>query len=309
MIVNHLVDYIFEKQFSDQVGLGFKLFDAKIIKSDMKLVILFITVFSPVMIQYSAKTTASELSISESIGSYTAGCIRNSAALSDDGEGYQIIRPSRGRYFGNPETISYIESLSKKVEKKLNGILLIADISQQTGGPILDDHSSHQIGLDADILLWQHPVAKNRSLTTTEREHIHPQSILTDDQMRVDKFKWDDVHGEILKMAASDARVDRIFINPVIKRRLCAIYPREIWLGKVRPWYGHDGHFHVRLKCPQGNSLCESQKPIEASGDGCGSDLNSWFRADGSIKKRKKSGHSVQKKLPSECTAIMNGLY
>ena len=117
----------------------------------MKLIILLIAALSPVIIQYSAKTAASELSISESIGAYTAGCIRNSAALSIDGEGYQVIRPSKGRYYGNPATIEFIESLSKKANKELNTMLLIADISQQTGGPILDDHSSHQIGLDADI--------------------------------------------------------------------------------------------------------------------------------------------------------------
>jgi len=279
-----------------------------IIYSAIMRQILLIAALSLVIIQYSAKTTAGELSISESIGAYTAGCIRNSAALSTNGEGFQVIRSGRGRYYGNPEMIEYIESLSKKANKELNTMLLIADISQQTGGPILDDHSSHQIGLDADILLWQHPIAKQRTLTITEREHMHPQSVLTDDEMAVDEFKWDEIHGEILKIAASDTRVDRIFINPVIKRKLCTEYPGELWLGKLRPWYGHEGHFHVRLKCPQGNSLCESQKPIEISGDGCGSDLSSWFKPDGRIKK-KKSGYSQQKKLPAECAPIMNGIY
>jgi len=272
--------------------------------------IIFLTAFVTLAtLQYSSKTDASEIRIPESIGSYTAGCIRNSATLSKDGVGYQVIRPSRGRYYGHPETITYIELLGKKVNKELNGTLLIADISQQTGGPIPDDHSSHQIGLDADILLWQHPIAGNRTLTITEREHIHPQSVLTDDEMRIDEFKWDNIHGEILKVAASDDRVDRIFINPIIKRKLCSIYPKEKWLGKLRPWYGHDGHFHVRLRCPEGDSLCESQKPIEITGDGCGSDLDSWFRPDGRIKEEKKSGFSTQKKLPPECAKIMKGLY
>lgn len=273
----------------------------------MRLNILLLAFFSLAIFQFNGKIIASEFSISESIGSYTAGCIRNSAVLSIDGDGYQVIRLSRGRYYGNPETIGYIESLSKKVKQELKGTLLIADISQQTGGPILDDHSSHQMGLDADILLWQHPIARNRTLTITEREHIHPQSILTDDEMRIDEFKWNPIHGEIIKVAASYPRVDRIFINPVIKRRLCAVYPGELWLGKLRPWYGHDGHFHVRLRCPEGNSLCKSQKPIEITGDGCGSDLDSWFRANGQIKK--KISYSTQKKLPPECAPIMNGIY
>lgn len=251
---------------------------------------------------------ANEIILSESIGAYTSGCIRNSSALSFNGEGYQVIRPGRGRYYANPETIDYIETLSANVKNQLGGILLIADISQQTGGPMPDDHSSHQIGLDTDILFWQHPIAKTRILTTTEREHIHPQSVLTEDETAVDEFKWNPVNEKILQMAASDQRVDRIFINPVIKRKLCQSYRGQQWLGKLRPWYGHDGHFHVRLKCPQGDNLCESQQPIEVSGDGCGSDLALWFRADGRIK-AEKSGSGKQKKLPPECAQIMNGSY
>ncbi|MEM7009531.1 MAG: penicillin-insensitive murein endopeptidase, partial [Thermodesulfobacteriota bacterium] len=123
---------------------------------------------------------ANEKSNSEAIGAYTAGCIRNSAALDLNGEGFQVIRPSRGRYYGHPETIEFIEYISAKAKNDHGATLLIADISQKTGGPMPDDHSSHQIGLDADILLWQHPIATKHTLTTTQREHIHPQSVLND---------------------------------------------------------------------------------------------------------------------------------
>ncbi len=245
--------------------------------------------------------------VSESIGAYTAGCIRNSEALNLNGEGWQVIRPSRGRFYGHPETIEFIEFLSQKAKSEYDAILLIADISQKTGGPMPDDHSSHQIGLDADILLWQHPIATKYTLSDTQREHIHPQSVLNESKTGVDDFKWESVNEDILRITASDNRVDRIFLNPVIKKKLCENYPGEAWLGKVRPWYGHDGHFHVRLKCPNGNSLCQAQKPIEISGDGCGADLATWFRSDGTIKARKK-GSSVQKKLPDECISIMNGI-
>lgn len=256
----------------------------------------------------TANSDARELN-SESIGSYTAGCIRNSSALGLDGEGWQVIRPSRGRYYGHPETIEFIEYLSSKAKSEYNATLLIADISQQTGGPMPDDHSSHQIGLDADILLWQHPVATKDILTTIQREHIHPQSVLSRSKTKVDNLKWASVNEEILKITALDNRVDRIFLNPVIKKKLCESYSGQSWLGKIRPWYGHDGHFHVRLKCPAGNSLCQSQKPIDISGDGCGADLASWFQADGTIITRKKSWPSIQKKLPDECISIMNSSY
>ena len=50
-------------------------------------------------------------------------------------------------YEVNPETIEYITTLSKNVSEKLGGILLIGDVAQRTGGPMYDEHSSHQTGL------------------------------------------------------------------------------------------------------------------------------------------------------------------
>lgn len=252
---------------------------------------------------------SAEPQLTESIGFYTAGCIRSSEALPKDGNGYQVIRLGRGRYFAHPETIDYITALSATVEDQLDGLLLIADISQQTGGPMPDDHSSHQTGLDADILFWQHSVAKKRSLTVLERQHIHPQSVLTTEEDSVDPLKWTEVQEKIMMLAASDPRVDRIFINPLIKKRLCMSYSGQDWLGKMRPWYGHDGHFHVRLKCPPGSTNCEPQDPLPGHGDGCGSELDTWFTPDGKVKQRKKSGTYVQRRLPDECILIMNGRY
>lgn len=261
------------------------------------------------MLACSGQSKALESSITESIGSYTAGCIRNSMPLPSDGEGFQVVRLGKGRFYAHPETIDYIKYLASRVNEDLNGIILIGDVTQRTGGPMLDEHSSHQTGLDADILFWQHPIALRRPLTGVERAHIHPQSVLTEDEIEIDAFKWDSKMGEILKLAASDARVDRIFVNPIIKRKVCGEYPGEKWLGKIRPWYGHDGHFHVRLKCPPNNHLCEPQKPIDISDEGCGSDLASWFRADGRIRVQKSTGQSPRPRLPDECLAIVNGAY
>lgn len=242
----------------------------------------------------------------QSIGSYTAGCIRNSTAIPMDGEGFQVIRPGRGRFYANPETIEFIIDLGKRVNE-MRGIILIGDVAQQTGGPMLDEHSSHQTGLDADILYWQHPIALKRQLTNQERENIFPQSVLNAQGTGIDDFKWDVTIGEIVKTAASYVSVDRIFVNPFIKKRLCTTYAGEPWLGKLRPWYGHDGHFHVRLKCPADNASCEPQEPINMFSDGCGAELGEWFTAEGKIKRQKSSGKTVAPRLPDECVAIING--
>ncbi len=268
---------------------------------------MFIRPLTLLLFIFTAVTAfADQNNSTQSIGAYTAGCIRNAAALPKDGKGYQVIRLGRGRFFAHPETLDFITTLSEKVNEELGGLLLIADIAQQTGGPMPDDHSSHQTGLDADILFWQHPVAKERTLSVKERQYINPRSVLFPGGYGIDPNKWSTMQEQILMLAASDPRVDRIFINPVIKRKLCANYGGQDWLAKMRPWYGHDGHFHVRLKCPKGSVSCEAQAPLPNFGDGC-DELITWFREDGTVKTRKKSGSYVPKKLPDECIAIMNG--
>jgi len=42
--------------------------------------------------------------------------------------------------------------------------------------------------------------------------------------------------------------------------------------------YGHDYHFHIRMKCPPGSRECESQ-PDPGTGEGCSAgDLAYWFK-------------------------------
>ena len=61
----------------------------------------------------------------------------------------------------------------------------------------------------------------------------------------------------------------RIFIFPGAKVQMCEDAGGDrAWLRKVRPWWGHDTHFHVRLTCPRGAAGCVDQDP-PPPGDGC----------------------------------------
>ena len=85
---------------------------------------------------------------------------------------------------------------------------------------------------------------------------------------------------KLIKRAASYPQVARIFVHPAIKKALCEMADQvgkdTAWLGKVRPWWNHHYHFHVRLSCPPGIDGCENQK--EVSGDnGCGQELTNWY--------------------------------
>ncbi|RWR30230.1 penicillin-insensitive murein endopeptidase [Sinirhodobacter populi] len=213
------------------------------------------------------------------IGSYSRGCAAGLVALPESGPTWQAMRLNRNRYYGQPVMISFLEDLSRYAAT-LPGWqgLYIGDISQPRGGPMTGGHASHQIGLDADI--WMLP-PQRLNLTRAEREKISSISIRTADQTRVTR-NWTPAHMALMKTAASDPRVDRIFVAAAAKIAMCNAAPRgdRAWLQKIRPIYSHDTHFHVRLKCPPGSTMCEVQRPTVADlskgGDGCDDTLNWW---------------------------------
>lgn len=138
---------------------------------------------------------------------------------------------------------------------------------------MITGHSSHQIGLDVDIWLTPMP---DRILTPQEREDMSAVSMLKD-PFNVDPNKWTPLHTKLIKRAASYPEVDRIFVHPAIKKVLCEQAGKDrAWLDKVRPWWNHYYHFHVRLICAPGAEGCEAQKPV-SSDDGCGQELANWY--------------------------------
>ncbi|WP_328590348.1 penicillin-insensitive murein endopeptidase [Veronia nyctiphanis] len=110
----------------------------------------------------------------------------------------------------------------------------------------------------------------------------------------------------LIKTAALDSRTERIFVHPVIKEKLCSeATGNRNWLRKVRPWFGHNYHMHVRLKCPEGDKRCISQA-LPPPGDGCGAELISWRPQPG--KKDDKPPVKKKRKIkPFECLQLVDG--
>ncbi len=199
-------------------------------------------------------------------GAYSQGCLAGAIELPETGKTWQAMRLSRNRNWGHPETIDFIKALSKKAASlpSWSG-LYIGDISQPRGGPMVSGHRSHQIGLDVDI--WMLP-ATNLNLSKKSRENISSLS-LRDPRGAYVNSNWTLGHHRILKEAASDERVARLFIFPGAKVKMCEEEKgNRDWLRKVRPWWGHHYHFHVRLKCPTGLTYCKNQAEPPL-GDGC----------------------------------------
>jgi len=242
------------------------------------------------------------------VGFYAGGCLAGGAALPIDGPAWQVMRLSRNRNWGHPTLIGFLEKLAAKVHKAgdWNG-LLVGDMSQPRGGPMMTGHASHQVGLDADIWLTPMP---DHELTRVEREEMSATNTVAEDRRDVDPDVWSPGHTAVIKAAARDPHVERIFVNAAIKKALCRdTDPDRDWMNKVRPYWGHDYHFHVRLRCPADSPECKPQPP-PPPGDGCGKDLDWWFTdavlhpKPSSIPRRPKPPLTMAK-LPPACRGVL----
>lgn len=210
------------------------------------------------------------------IGSYSRGCLSGAVELPIDGPAWQEMRLSRNRNWGHPHLVALVKRLAMDAQKLDDWPgLLVGDLAQPRGGPMMAGHASHQIGLDADIWLTPMP---DRRLTAKEREEIQATSMLDRTGVAVDPSVFTAKHNALIKRAASYPEVERIFVHPAIKKALCtrADPADRAWLGKVRPWYGHYYHFHIRIKCPEGFDGCTPQPP-PGNEDGCGKEVDNWL--------------------------------
>ena len=256
---------------------------------------------------FSARDTGSGQR-SAPYGGYAKGCLAGGVELPETGPTWQAMRLSRNRDWGHPQTIDFIRRLSAKaaLQPGWKG-LYIGDISQPRGGPMMSGHRSHQIGMDVDI--WMRP-PKRLDLSRAERENISSVSLRRAGGAYTND-KWTRQHQEIIKAAAQDPRTARIFVFPGAKVRMCNDEKGDrAWLRKVRPWWGHHAHFHVRLKCPEGAADCVGQAPPPA-GDGC-EDAQKWVDdilnpapPDPSAPKPKPRREYVLADLPNQCIGVL----
>ncbi len=251
-----------------------------------------------------------------SFGSYARGCIAGAVSIAQDGENWQVMRLSRNRNWGHPVLIDFLKRLAADAPSLGWNGLLVGDLSQPRGGPMLTGHASHQIGLDADIWLRQMP---DYTFSTKQRETESAISMLNGSlstpgaDRRVNPKRWTDAHAKLIRHAAQDKGVARIFVNPTIKKALCDFEGGDRdWLRKVRPWWGHHYHFHVRMACPDGNTQCKDQAAPPA-GDGCGKELAYWLSDEPWVPKKPKAGEKPRKRkppisvadLPNDCAGVL----
>src|SRR6202021_3539606 len=163
-----------------------------------------------------------------SIGFYSRGCLAGAKAPPVDGESWQVVRLSRNRMWGNPAMIGFLERFSgkAKAEGVWNGIL-VGDISQPRGGPMLTGHASHQVGLDADVWLTPMP---DRTLSREERETMSAVEMVSEDGLSVDRARWTPAQAGVIKAAAEEPEVERIFVKAGIKKATLESAGGHTWI-------------------------------------------------------------------------------
>lgn len=244
-----------------------------------------------------------------SIGYYPNGCLQGGVALPIDGPHWEVMRLSRNRNWGHPELVQFLKRFSAAAAKATgwNGIL-VGDMAQPRGGPTPFGHRSHQTGLDVDI--WFTPMP-DHTLTREEREAMSATNLVADDWKHINPKTWTPADIAFIRTAAEQPEVERVLVNAAIKKELCRATDKEKhgWLAKVRPWYGHHDHIHVRLKCPAGSPHCKKQPPVPG-GDGCSDkELAYWF-SDKVLHPKPKKGPPAKPltmaSLPAACKAVLD---
>ena len=235
------------------------------------------------------------------IGGTGAGCIIGAEPLPSDGPGWQAVRVSRNRHWGHPALLRAIRGLAARAMAAGLPALWVGDMSQPRGGPLPFGHASHQAGLDVDIWLDLSP---RRGLAVAEREDVLVPSLVLRGGDAVDPARWQPGHALLVRLAAETPGVDRVLVNPAIKQELCRTSAGAPWLRRVRPWWGHDEHLHLRLRCPAGQGDCVDMVP-PPPGDGCDATLAWWFGAEARTPAPRPARPAQRPRMPAACAAVL----
>lgn len=215
--------------------------------------------------------------VGQVIGYYSNGKIFQATALPMSGPGFIHLFQDRNRHFGSEGLIQVIETVSSRFFSwdPNSERLQIGDIAAEAGGQI-SRHASHQNGLDIDVVYFR-TNRQEQNLNYTdgfEEAFVTPKGQVTPnfDTQRNWRF---------FQFLMDSGRVDRIFVDPAIKRTLCTYAKTPLGvppagpqpdvietLRHLRPYPNHADHAHVRLTCPDTSPKCIAQVAVPP-GDGC----------------------------------------
>ncbi len=214
----------------------------------------------------------------QAIGHAASGSLRNASSLlekvSELGNRGRIHLPRQDRksYFGTYELVQLISVMAKKLfSLSPNTPMWIHDLSGSKGRIPGTSHKSHANGTDADIAY----------ILSDDSGASHFRNIVNGGRARdLDiSTQW-----KMFKYTVSTGWVDRIFVDPAVKREMCQFTSTLQESGIEREWTkvtlkrlihrytsgplvtGHNNHFHMRIACSSVQRLCRNMvDPPEAS--------------------------------------------
>lgn len=247
-----------------------------------------------------------KLGKAEVIGGYTAGCLVGAQQMPIIGAHHRMMRPARKRYFAHPELASLLLQIAAELHQTDKRLMLIGDLSQARGGPTMSQHQSHQNGLDADI--WYLRARAGKALAANKLDSFAALDIVDGKRQRLKKNAWTPEVQTLLRKLGQEPRIERLLVNPVIKQELCKSETGDRrWLAKVRPWWGHSAHVHVRMACPKDSSDCQAQDKTPED-PGCDETLAWWFGEEAKaefLKLKERMDNPVMPILPDRCKTLL----
>lgn len=208
---------------------------------------------------------------SESIGSYSKGSLKNADSILDKSVSIHKLFLARKKFYTSDSMHEVIRDGAEYLRQEFPDVevLQIGDLSALRGGSA-PGHSSHQNGLDMDVVYLTH----NKRLQS-------PEAAYWEEDFIVDGKISPNFHHQrnfaFFYFLVHHHPVQRIFVDAVIKKEMC-LYSKQagIWndlkvqetLRRLRVLDLHRTHFHVRIRCPETNSSCVSQEEVP-KGHGC----------------------------------------
>ncbi|MBK8202731.1 MAG: penicillin-insensitive murein endopeptidase [Bdellovibrionales bacterium] len=164
---------------------------------------------------------------------------------------FEVIDLKREQHYGSGLLVATIKKASLRFQEKYgNKDLIRVNALSKKGGGALGGHSSHQNGLDADIVY----MGESKWGTVL-------------DKMGEVKKDFDiEKNYQFFKMLVATGYVNRIFVDQKIKKSMCGWVKSQGLMDEakdvltaLRAYSGHDDHFHLRLKCSPYYPLCRDQ--------------------------------------------------
>lgn len=184
----------------------------------------------------------------------------------DPHSGLRILHPEQKNFWGTSELVSTVLRIGQWVLDNVGDVQLdVADLSDQNGGlqvhkgTHIRTHRSHQHGVDVDL---GYVIAKNNEVG---RMRV---PLLKSDDFLIDK-QW-----ELFRELFKEEIAQQIYVSAPVKRALCQHLKQTHELqdpqivqysNRIAVVSGHENHFHLRIKCGPGQTLCGPALAIRPS--------------------------------------------